>query len=62
MQLNTKVILKPTRYSKDKYNPTKSIGVVVSKKEWGNPIIVQWENGIRNCYKSDDLHIYTPKK
>lgn len=42
-------------YQDDKYNPRNVTGEVVSVDGRYNPIIVEWDNGIRNSYSSKSL-------
>lgn len=44
-------------YADDKYNPRNTPGEIISVEGKYNPIIVQWENGIRNSYSSKSLEI-----
>lgn len=39
----------------DKYNPYGLVGVIISLNGKYNPIIVEWENGIRNSYSEGNL-------
>lgn len=39
----------------DKYNPRDVEGTVVSLDGKYSPIIVEWDNGIRNAYGENDL-------
>ncbi len=41
----------------DKYNPKGEVGTIISFEGEMNPIIVLWENGIRNSYQEKNLLI-----
>lgn len=46
----------------DKYNPRDCKGKVVSLNGKMNPIIVEWENGMRNSYQPKELQtVYQSK-
>lgn len=44
-------------YTNDKYNPHGIEGTVVSMDGKFNPIIVLWDNGIRNSYNFRNLEL-----
>lgn len=46
-------------YPHDKYNPLNIIGTIVSFDGEYNPIIVLWDNGIRNSYTEKNLRLAT---
>lgn len=50
LKIDDKVMLKgyPKSKNYDRYNPDDLIGVVISVTGYLNPVIVLWENGIRN--------------
>lgn len=44
-------------YIEDKYNPKDIEGTIVSITGYYNPILVLWDNGIRNSYVAKSLEL-----
>jgi len=61
MTIGTRV--KCIGFDYDKYNPKDVEGTIISLDGEMNPIIVMWDNGIRNSYIEKNLRVVVePKK
>lgn len=57
MKKGTRVKITGVEYPEDKYNPRDVEGTIVSVDGKMNPIIVLWDNGIRNSYHYKNLQL-----